>query len=244
MIQLSSMLALRYAKEAPKRSDCAVLLGNAGQWLRPVACTIQGAGYSKKSLASLSLVFSVSQTARAFRTGISMSRRKIKRKRNRRFWYFCTSQFKGERWTSKLIVPPFKGTNEPDTPRLCVARYPSGCLAARLFRYDVCVYRTIRPVCAIKPVGVHDAVITGERWIVHPTELELKWLTPQAIVRRISDEEHGYMMRFRKPPPHAMRARTLIRAAVELSKQGIPVGKDAEIGRMCERYLGDRRAAG
>lgn len=97
----------------------------------------------------------------------------------RRRWLHCTTTWRGETWTAGRHVPRYG--DEPAVPRLCVGRSVAACFAARLFvRGPVFVYRTSER-SGLRPLGVPDAVLTGERWIVPPVQLEL--------VRRIEHKE-------------------------------------------------------
>lgn len=94
--------------------------------------------------------------------------------------YHCTTADFGPRWTAARVCPRFVGPREPRTPRLCVAPSVPGCFAARLFDQNqpVWVYRTVRPHRGNGPVGVWDAPLTGERWLVPPVELDRVGVVP------------------------------------------------------------------
>lgn len=91
----------------------------------------------------------------------------------RRHWYHVSGKFRGYTWDVKPIDPPYRGLHEPPTPRLCVGPSPCACFAARLFVGHAYIYRTARPCRAVKPPdSVSDRFITGERWIIHPWQME------------------------------------------------------------------------
>jgi hypothetical protein len=102
----------------------------------------------------------------------------------RRHWFHCSDRFHGMRWIAQRIAPTIIAIHEPKTPRLCVAASVARCFAARLFKGDVYVYRTASPRRAIKPVAVYDAIITQERWLVPPVEMEMSYVIPAPIVHR------------------------------------------------------------
>ena len=89
----------------------------------------------------------------------------------RRIWVHCSRHDRGQEWTARRIVP-LRGPGEPTTPRLCVCRSVAACLAAAYLGPQVYVYGT-DPVRTNPPVDVHDAPLTGERWVVPPVKLTL-----------------------------------------------------------------------
>jgi hypothetical protein len=78
-----------------------------------------------------------------------------------------------------------RGEKEPLTPRICVSRTIAGCFSAVLFQPGpVFVYRTVKRLAGVKPVGTFDALVTDERWIVHPAEFEIDRVILPCIVER------------------------------------------------------------
>lgn len=120
-------------------------------------------------------------------------------KKRRRHFYHCTGQARGMAWTAAKITPPFKGESEPDTPRLCVSRTIAGCFAARLFsESDVYVYKTAKKRSGVKPVGVPDALLTGERWIIPPAALVLDSVIPGPVVAEIQKKARAHVIKHRE----------------------------------------------
>lgn len=80
----------------------------------------------------------------------------------------------------EIILKPRnpQAPGEPTTPRICVTPTIAGCIMAtgsllQLFAEDTLyVYQTIAPVEAKKPVGVEDASMTGELWILEDTKFK------------------------------------------------------------------------
>lgn len=93
----------------------------------------------------------------------------------RRHWYHCTSHYLGESFTAERRAPKLKTSDEPSTPRLCVAPTIAGCFAAVLFTdgEPVYCYRTETPRRAVAPCGVWDRWVTGERWLIPPVTMVL-----------------------------------------------------------------------
>lgn len=110
-------------------------------------------------------------------------------KRNDRHWFHCAEDYHGDTWNVPRKRPTLIGPEEPLTPRLCVARSVAACFAARLFAKDVHVYRTERVRRTVKPNGVYDAVITGERWLIPPVTM----VKVATIPRHVSWEIGGYL---------------------------------------------------
>jgi len=85
-----------------------------------------------------------------------------------------------ENWGKSVILSPKshgcnRDDSEPDTPRICTSTTIAGCLVAIYLNQlkTVNVYRTRHKVGYVKPQGVLDYKITGEKWIIKPTEFVL-----------------------------------------------------------------------
>lgn len=105
---------------------------------------------------------------------------------------------------------------ESNTPRLCVCDSIAGCFAARVFSIGktVYVYRTRKPMGAVKPVGVWDAGITGERWLVPPVPLILVSAVHPFQVDDIQWSALTYVAKTGEPFNVALRSAQLV-AAIE-----------------------------
>lgn len=138
-------------------------------------------------------------------------------RRNRRHWFHCSDRDLGDRWTATRIVP-MPEANESNTPRLCVCRDIAACFAARVFSIGrpVWVYRTRRPTGSVRPVGVWDAGITGERWLVPPVEMMLVGLIDQYTVSDIQWSSLMYVSKTWEPFNLSLRSACLIAAIDEL----------------------------
>lgn len=88
----------------------------------------------------------------------------------RRQWYHCTNECYGPTMYVARKLPRYPAVDEPPVPRLCVSPCVAGCLAARLLNPNVHVYLS-EPRRGIQPYGVWDKCVTGERWLIPPTEL-------------------------------------------------------------------------
>jgi hypothetical protein len=118
---------------------------------------------------------------------------------NARFWFHCSNDDNGERWSLRPRRPsPLRyGVAEPLTPRLCVAPTIASCFAATLFDMDkpVYVYRTATTRRGVKPVKVWDQPITGERWIVDRVEMVRIETISAALADQVNDPIRFYHMR-------------------------------------------------
>lgn len=96
-------------------------------------------------------------------------------------------------WTASRIVPQ-SGRDESKTPRLCVCPEVACCFAAACFRPNraVYVYRTAKPAGSVRPVGVWDSHITGERWLVPPVSMRLVSLIPAGVVHSVQWSSVNY----------------------------------------------------
>lgn len=111
-------------------------------------------------------------------------------------WFHCSEKYHGQRWVAERKTPELVLlTTEPTTPRLCVASSVARCFASRLFTRDVFVYRTETPRRAIKPVDVHDSVITQERWLIPPVAMVMTDVIPWRMSRRACAHSLGVIRR-------------------------------------------------
>jgi hypothetical protein len=66
--------------------------------------------------------------------------------------------------------------DEPCVQRICVCPTVVGCFMAANYTEGYCrVYRTRNKVWAVKPYKVYDAKVTGEMWLIEPTEFVLTY---------------------------------------------------------------------
>lgn len=88
------------------------------------------------------------------------------------FYYHVTTN---DCWDHSVWLKP-RITNradcdEPTVPRICVCPTVAGCFIAACYTEGYKrVYRTRRKVWAVEPYNVYDAKITGEMWLLEPTE--------------------------------------------------------------------------
>lgn len=95
-------------------------------------------------------------------------------KRRKQFLYHVSHE-RLETLTVRRQVPVIADKREPATPRLCACPAVPNCVAAANLvssKKPVHVYRTPKPVRGITPKDVWDGVITDERWLIPPMELE------------------------------------------------------------------------
>jgi len=154
-----------------------------------------------------------------------------------RHWWHCTEVNHGPSFTSKLLTPPNKGHIEPTTPRLCVGPSVAACFAARFFWHHTYCYRTAQPCRAVKPKGTWDAIITGERWIVHPVRLELVTTVPVEKVREIMASTREYLLSRRKGVTPRMSILLYLRAIQRLKKLGPQYSHRWELEMMADFIL-------
>lgn len=93
----------------------------------------------------------------------------------KRYWWHCTSEYHGERWTAVRRCPRHRSQSEPDTPRLCVSPTVAECFAAVLFKKckPVYCYQTEKKCSGITPRNVWDSVVTREAWLIPPVSMVL-----------------------------------------------------------------------
>jgi hypothetical protein len=107
----------------------------------------------------------------------------------KKYYYHITKK----RWGKEKLLTPKgqdeisdsnRSADEPDVPRICVAPELWGCFGAvprwaitgswkitEAPKYiNVYVYRTKYKVIGTEPHGVNDQDITGEMWLIEPTE--------------------------------------------------------------------------
>lgn len=108
-------------------------------------------------------------------------------KPRRRAWLHCSGKDHGDNFRAVRRPPIIRGRHEPDTPRLCVAPTLAQALAAVWWVNPVHVYQT-EPRAALPPLNVHDAVLTGERWVVPPVVCTRVLIIPYPD---IAEAQHG-----------------------------------------------------
>ncbi len=108
----------------------------------------------------------------------------------RRTLYHCSEVHHGETWTPRPRLPRIVDDKEPPVPRVCVAPSVPACFASRLFLRQVYVYKTYAG--GVRPRGVWDAMVTRERWIVHPVEFRLVRTIPVDVVRKVTEAVRIY----------------------------------------------------
>src|SRR5437764_1008740 len=87
----------------------------------------------------------------------------------KRTWYHVSASDHGPELVAARRPPLLRTAAEPLTPRVCVEPSIAGALAAVLCVPRAYVY-SVR-ARAVAPVGVWDASITGERWLIPPVTL-------------------------------------------------------------------------
>lgn len=76
-------------------------------------------------------------------------------------------------WLKPRVVNRADG-DEPTVPRICVAPTVAGCFVGACYTEGYKrVYRTKHKVWAVEPYNVYDSKITGEMWLLEPTEFVL-----------------------------------------------------------------------
>jgi hypothetical protein len=64
--------------------------------------------------------------------------------------------------------------DEPPVPRICVCPTVAGCFMAACYTEGYRrVYRTRKKVHAVEPYRVYDSKVTGELWLLEPTDFVL-----------------------------------------------------------------------
>ena len=133
---------------------------------------------------------------------------------DRCFQYHCSEVNHGSEMVYKRRVPDLPDPREPLVPRLCVSRFISCCFASRLFLpgNKVYVYRTRKPIAGVTPVGVWDAGICFERWIVDRTSLDLVDVVSVRDVDLISGPFYKWHFRTKHSANIYIRVAAIIRA--------------------------------
>jgi hypothetical protein len=108
----------------------------------------------------------------------------------KRYLYHCTTDYVGPLLHVRRCKPDV--SKEPPTPRLCVAPSIAACLSARLFPDYKHIYVYRRLARGIKPTGVWDAFITGERWLIPPMHLAEFCCIPYYVVHELQDPLKKY----------------------------------------------------
>lgn len=151
----------------------------------------------------------------------------------RRWWYHLSARDHGPTMRADRRPPLLRADGEPvGPPRVCVSDSPAGCVSAVLlppgpgYLY-VYVGRTVAPV------GVWDAAITGERWVVTPrAELRLWRALPADLLRDAYAATLLLLEHRRRPTPWRVRVAQFCVAARVL-------GTDTRwAARLRERWLG------
>lgn len=127
--------------------------------------------------------------------------------RNRRFYYHVTHVDRGPTMEVQKRPPISRGKDEPIVPRICVAPAVADCLAAALLPPGSAgwVYRTPRPVRAVRPWNVWDADLTRERWLWYPYQLEFFARIEPEIVNLVQQPIRLYHRRSRLPSDPLVR---------------------------------------
>ena len=104
-----------------------------------------------------------------------------------RYWYHIRAS-KNWGWETHLYPQGREGASnrpdhEPDTPRTCVAPTIHHCFGAVDIWEKTFVYRTSKPLEAWKPVGVYDAYITREAWILDEVDMRLVMVIEDSWLR-------------------------------------------------------------
>lgn len=94
--------------------------------------------------------------------------------KQKRYWYFVTGNYFGDKVRLFPRLPHTAGPDEPKLKRICVAPTIAHCLSA-VVMYDrvANIYRTERRVKATRCWDVGDSEITKEHWLFRPINFEL-----------------------------------------------------------------------
>ena len=154
----------------------------------------------------------------------------------KRYWYHCSEVDHGPFLWAQRRLPRYPADGEPPVPRLCVCPDVPSCFAARLFLpVPVHVYVTDRKRSAVRPRGVWDACITGERWIVDPVLLvRVRTVNPDLQV----DARWWAKLKRRSTP--RTRVCQLLQAALALGEEVRKARRMADKLGIDETYLEER----
>lgn len=137
------------------------------------------------------------------------------RRRRKRYWYHCTADYHGERYSFERRPPVHRSENEPITPRICVAPSVIQCFTAVMFPRGttVNVYRTCeRRKAYFAQREIWDAVITDEHWLWPPVAFELVGKVPSVLSEEIQNWSRMYL-RVHRASSFKQKMRVLITAA-------------------------------
>lgn len=130
----------------------------------------------------------------------------------RRLWYHVTPKDHGPLLTAVRRPPLLRTASEPMTPRVCVSSSIAGCLSAVLMP-DGPAYIYAARRRAVRPVGVWDAAVTGERWLVPPVSLKLYRVIPANVIRDVYAATNLRLERRKKSPSWKVRIAQLVIAS-------------------------------
>ena len=134
----------------------------------------------------------------------------------KKLWFHATDEWKGESFVSSLCLPKVVSDKEPPVPRLCVGPSVASCFAARMFTINpIYVYACF--CSAVKPKGVWDCVLTGERWVIHRQVLFHYCTISRDVNLKITYYDRVFHMSGAKCN-HKRRAATYARAVEELDE--------------------------
>ncbi len=155
----------------------------------------------------------------------------------RRHWYHCSAVDLGAAFVARRRPPVLRTPGEPLTPRLCVCDTVAACFAAVLFpdRRPVFVYRTQTPRRAVRPVGVWDQVITGERWLIPPVRMVRVAVIPRTAVANATAAIRLYHEATRKCSTAQLRVAQYAVATAALGPEYTSPRERRLVNRFCRK---------
>jgi|SRR5579872_785035 len=169
-----------------------------------------------------------------------------KRIRTKRYWYFVTQDFMGNKMDLYPRLPHSAGEDEPRVKRICVAPTAGHCMSAIVMHPSdpIYVYRTARRVTAEKAWDVGDSPITQEHFIRRKSKFEFVSAISPEWVRVYSNrgafDDRGYKPGDNGYKEQKRQKEQLIRAVVKLDRR---LGIIAESNELF-RFEGERKLLG
>lgn len=166
-----------------------------------------------------------------------------------RRWYHCTQDDHGPTWVPERRRPRIIGTNEPPTPRLCVAPTIACCFVASLFLrrgQPVYVYQPEKPRRGINPGRklVHDVWITREHWLIPPVTMVRTQVIPSPAAELYTERFRQLTRRGQEPPGFQQRCELYLHALACLALADVPpVAYDRRLSRVVREALSWHDAA-
>lgn len=114
----------------------------------------------------------------------------------RNYYFHVTNR---QDWGKEIVLFPLGNDDsdnrcyrEPNIPRICVAPTVAGCVSAvcpilSASSRDALIYRTKYKVVGHPPKRITDSHITGEEWLLEPTEFILVDSIPSGVIEMFAD---------------------------------------------------------